>query len=212
VLVRRRGKLLSYNRITETEAYIGPHDLACHAAKGRTKRTEVMFGPAGTLYVYMVYGVHWMLNVVTGPIGYPAAVLIRSLEGVSGPGRLTKALGITGACNGLAATEPTGVRFIKPPRRTSRAKVTGQRVYELDMPVPLWSNKQYRFVGWRLACSIVRKSTSLHSLRDLEADAAGPPLSHKASTRNASYCPCEIRCSTGRPSVFLGISISMPTG
>src|SRR5690242_3929869 len=63
--------------VTETEAYLGPHDLASHSAHGRTARTEVMYGPAGSFYVYLVYGLHWMLNIVTGPIGYPAAVLIR---------------------------------------------------------------------------------------------------------------------------------------
>jgi DNA-3-methyladenine glycosylase len=86
--------------ITETEAYVGAEDLDSHASKGRTKRTEVMFGAAGTLYVYFVYGLHWMLNVVTGPIDYPAAILIRSVEGIVGPARLTKALGITGQLNG----------------------------------------------------------------------------------------------------------------
>ena len=74
--------------ITETEAYIGPHDLASHAARGRTKRTEVMFGEPGTLYLYFVYGMHWMLNVVTGPVGYPAAVLIRAVQDINGPARL----------------------------------------------------------------------------------------------------------------------------
>ena len=63
--------------VTETEAYLGPHDLAYHAARGKTSRTKVMYGPAGTFYVYFVYGLHWMLNVVTRPAGNPAAVLIR---------------------------------------------------------------------------------------------------------------------------------------
>jgi DNA-3-methyladenine glycosylase len=146
VLVRRRARRVSYSRITETEAYVGPHDLACHAAKGRTKRTEATFGPAGTLYVYMVYGLHWMLNVVTGPIGYPAAVLIRSLEGVSGPGRLTNALSITGACNGLEATEVTGVWFNQARRRPSRPKVIRTARIGVGYAGPLWSNKAYRFV------------------------------------------------------------------
>lgn len=80
--------------IIETEAYIGPHDLACHASKGRTKRTEVMFSSAGTVYVYLIYGIYEMLNVVTGPKGYPAAVLLRGAGEWDGPGKLTRALGV----------------------------------------------------------------------------------------------------------------------
>lgn len=90
-------------RITETEAYHGPDDRACHASKGRTARTEVMFGPAGRWYVYLCYGIHEMLNLVTGPEGWPAAVLIRGVEGLSGPGRVTRALGIGRALNGTRA-------------------------------------------------------------------------------------------------------------
>jgi DNA-3-methyladenine glycosylase len=80
----RKGDQTLSRTITETEAYIGPEDLASHAARCRTKRNEAMFGAPGTFYVYIVYGMHWMLNVVTGPIGYPAAVLIRGVEGIVG--------------------------------------------------------------------------------------------------------------------------------
>ena len=87
-------------RITETEVYCGEGDTACHAHKGRTKRTEVMYREAGTIYIYLCYGVHWMLNIVTGEKDQPEAVLIRACEGKqNGPGKLTKALQITGALN-----------------------------------------------------------------------------------------------------------------
>ena len=81
-------------RITETEAYFGESDSACHACHGRTKRTEVLYHPAGTIYVYLCYGIHWMLNLVTGDEDDPQAVLIRGVEGASGPGRVTKLLAI----------------------------------------------------------------------------------------------------------------------
>jgi DNA-3-methyladenine glycosylase len=100
-LVRNDGGLLRVGRVVETEAYVGEHDLACHARAGRTPRTEVMYGEPGHAYVYFIYGVHPMLNVVCGPGGYPNAVLIRAAEPVesllhsaSGPGNLTKAFNI----------------------------------------------------------------------------------------------------------------------
>jgi len=94
VLVCRVGEELLRYRITETEAYRGVEDLACHASKGRTVRTEVMFHAGGVLYVYMIYGMYWMLNVVTGIKNEPQAVLIRGLEGIYGPGRLSRKLQI----------------------------------------------------------------------------------------------------------------------
>ncbi|MBN1116057.1 MAG: DNA-3-methyladenine glycosylase [Bacteroidales bacterium] len=83
-----------FYRITEVEAYRGEEDLACHASKGRTPRTEIMYHEGGYIYVYLIYGMYWMLNIVTGKTDEPQAVLIRGVEGTSGPGRLTKLLEI----------------------------------------------------------------------------------------------------------------------
>lgn len=87
-------------RITETECYYGERDTACHAHKGRTARTEVMYQDGGIAYIYLCYGIHFLLNVVTGKEGFPEAVLIRGVEGYDGPGKLTKALQITKEQNG----------------------------------------------------------------------------------------------------------------
>ncbi len=86
-------------RITETEAYCGEEDTACHAHKGRTARTDVMYSAGGCAYIYLCYGMHEMLNVVTGSEGRPEAVLIRGVEGAEGPGRLTKLLKIDRSFN-----------------------------------------------------------------------------------------------------------------
>jgi len=86
-------------RITETEAYAGESDTACHAHKGKTPRTAVMYEPGGIAYIYLCYGIHNLLNVVAGKTNQPEAVLIRGLEGISGPGRLTKALQIDRTLN-----------------------------------------------------------------------------------------------------------------
>jgi DNA-3-methyladenine glycosylase len=93
ILARRfeDGRTERY-RITEVEAYRGMEDLACHAAKGRTPRTEVMFDLGGTIYVYLIYGQYWMLNLVTGPENDPSAILIRGIEGFKGPGRVGREL------------------------------------------------------------------------------------------------------------------------
>ena len=88
-------------RITETEAYCGVEDTACHAHKGKTKRAEILWRDGGTIYVYLCYGMHEMLNIVSGTDGDPQAVLIRCCEGFEGPGKLTKELGIDRSLNGL---------------------------------------------------------------------------------------------------------------
>ena len=97
------GKLLFCNgtalRISETEAYCGETDTACHAHKGRTKRTEVLYADAGTIYIYLCYGMHWLMNVITGDENDPQGVLIRACVEADGPGKLTKKLGITGEQN-----------------------------------------------------------------------------------------------------------------
>ena len=125
LLVRRIGRLKHVGRIVETEAYLGPPDLAAHSSHGLTTRTEVMHGPPGHAYVYLIYGMHHCLNVVTGPGDYPSAVLLRALEPVanldsssaSGPGRLCRALDIDRRLNGhdltrgeLVVAEPPDAR------------------------------------------------------------------------------------------------------
>jgi DNA-3-methyladenine glycosylase len=81
-------------KVTEVEAYRGIEDRACHAFKGRTARTEVMFHEGGKLYIYLIYGMYWMLNIVTGEKNCPQAILVRGVEDYPGPGKLTKSLGI----------------------------------------------------------------------------------------------------------------------
>jgi DNA-3-methyladenine glycosylase len=110
-LLIRHGPRPRVGRIVETEAYLGEHDLASHARFGRTGRTEVMYGPPGRSYVYLIYGMYDMLNVVCAETGDPQAVLIRALEPVAGidaradgPGRLTLALAIDRSLNGLPLT------------------------------------------------------------------------------------------------------------
>lgn len=102
------GKILR-GRINETEAYDGFEDKASHAHKGATTRNVVMFGPPGRAYIYLCYGVHWMLNVTTREAGYPAAVLIRGVEDVEGPGRLTRRFQINSGFNDTLLTRVGGL-------------------------------------------------------------------------------------------------------
>ena len=109
VLCRRVGDTVIRRRITETECYFGEEDTACHAHKGRTLRTDTLYQQGGITYVYLCYGIHSLLNVVTGQAEHPEAVLIRGVEGASGPGRVTKSLGITCNDNRLPLTPESGI-------------------------------------------------------------------------------------------------------
>jgi DNA-3-methyladenine glycosylase len=156
-LVRRRADgVVTRVRITETEAYHGPEDRACHASRGRTDRTEVMFGPPGHWYVYLCYGMHEMLNLVTGPGDWPAAVLIRGVEGATGPGRVTRGLEVGRDLNGHRSDDPaSGLWLERPgegePRVLAQDVVAGPRV-GVDYAGPEWAARPWRFrwmARWR---------------------------------------------------------------
>jgi DNA-3-methyladenine glycosylase len=108
-LVRSRDGKEEAFQITEVEVYDGFKDKGSHASRGKTKRNALMFGKAGYWYVYFTYGMHWMLNIVTREEEYPAAILIRGVDGINGPARLTKKLAIDGALNGFTATKKNGL-------------------------------------------------------------------------------------------------------
>ena len=132
--------------IVETEAYHGESDQACHARAGRTKRTEVMYGPGGVWYVYLCYGIHEMLNLVVGPRDWPAAILIRGVEGAIGPGRVTKALAIDRKLNAASATaEASGLWLEDRGVRIPRGKITATPRIGIDYAGPIWSAKHWRF-------------------------------------------------------------------
>lgn len=129
--------------ISEIEIYRGEEDLACHASKGRTQRTEVMYWQGGHIYVYLIYGIHLLLNVVTGPENEPQAILIRGIDNIIGPGRVSKVLGIKKEFNKqhLSSCEQLWVE-------DSNIKAN----YKTDVRVGIdyagdyWKNKQWRYI------------------------------------------------------------------
>ena len=114
-LVRENGQGKIAGKIVEVEAYVGPEDKACHASKGRTQRTDVLFGPPGFAYVYLIYGMYHCLNVVTEREEFPAAILIRAIEIgerlIDGPGRLCREMGIDRTLNRIDLTQGDALWF-----------------------------------------------------------------------------------------------------
>jgi DNA-3-methyladenine glycosylase len=138
--------------IVETEAYLGPEDLASHTRFGITERNSVMFGPGGRSYVYLCYGIHEMFNIVTGPDGHGQAVLIRAVAPHAGlgddpqigrgPGKVTKALGIDRSHNRKDLAK--GPLFVAAREAESVAISTGPRV-GVDYAGKDWASRPYRF-------------------------------------------------------------------
>ena len=130
--------------ITEVEAYRGEEDLACHASKGRTPRTEVMYWSGGHIYVYLIYGIHYMLNFVTEREGIPQAILIRGIDDIIGPGRVSKILEIDMSHNqtDLLFSDDLWVEdsVIKPEFKTSTR-------IGIDYAGEFWKNRPWRFIA-----------------------------------------------------------------
>jgi DNA-3-methyladenine glycosylase len=142
-MVIKRNKTLKKYKITEVEVYRGEEDAACHAKKGKTKRNEIMYGSGGYLYIYLIYGMYWMLNIVTGKPGHPQAVLIRGLEGLKGPGKVTRYLGIDKSyCReNLAVSDRIWIENHKENKEYITLKRIG-----IDYAGEYWKNKPWRYV------------------------------------------------------------------
>jgi DNA-3-methyladenine glycosylase len=147
-LVRQNGKGTLAGKIVEVEAYVGPQDKACHASKGRTPRTDVLFGPPGIAYVYLIYGMYHCLNVVTERAEFPAAVLIRAIDVngvlIDGPGRLCRALDIDRSLNRFDMTGGERLWFEDRGARTPAARIAALPRVGVDY-AGVWAKKPYRF-------------------------------------------------------------------
>ncbi len=147
-LIRDNGTKIIAGKIVEVEAYVGSEDRACHASKGRTKRTEVMFGPPGVAYVYLIYGMYHCLNVVTERGEFPAAVLIRAIEIdgelIDGPGRLCRALQIDRALNCVDLTAGEFLWFEDRGATMKRGDVGTHHRIGVDY-AGQWAKKPWRF-------------------------------------------------------------------
>ncbi|MBN1131780.1 MAG: DNA-3-methyladenine glycosylase [Bacteroidales bacterium] len=128
--------------ISETEAYKGTEDLACHASKGLTARNRIMFERGGHLYLYLIYGMYWMMNVVTGGRDVPQAVLIRGLKEIYGPGRVTRRLQIDGSFNGEDLLTSRKIWIEKGIKKT---QITAGPRIGIDYAGEFWKNVPWRF-------------------------------------------------------------------
>ena len=142
-IVINHGNVPEKYIINEVEAYRGEEDLACHASKGRTKRNEIMYASGGHIYVYLIYGMYWMLNIVTGDADNPQAVLIRCIEGYNGPGKLTRKLGVDGSFYGENLVSSRRI-WIEENHHTGNI-ISRPRI-GIDYAGDYWKNKPWRFI------------------------------------------------------------------
>jgi len=172
-LVHQIGDQAVAGIILETEAYDGEQDQACHARSGKTKRNAVMYGPAGHAYIYFTYGMHWLLNCVTGSEGYPAAVLIRSIHPTrglemiaqnrmditpalwcDGPAKLTRALAIDGTLNGCDLCQKTGVLRVEEGITIPEELIQAAPRIGIGYASEPWKSKPWRFTAQMLPSRI----------------------------------------------------------
>lgn len=132
--------------VTEVEAYDGFDDKASHACRGKTARNDVMFGSAGYIYMYLIYGMYWMLNIVTGPQKYPAAVLIRGVGDLAGPGRLTRVLQLDRSFHKKIARPESGLWFEERGVVLKQKEIVKVPRIGVAYAGPIWSKKPYRFL------------------------------------------------------------------
>ena len=142
LVIKSSNKIIQRYMITETEAYRGHEDKACHTSHGKTERNKIMYDTGGKIYVYFVYGMYWMLNFVTGNEGIPQAALIRGIEGFNGPGKLTRELGIDRSFYGEDLAVSDRIWLEDEDYRPSFK--TGPRI-GVDYAGEYWKNKPWRY-------------------------------------------------------------------
>ncbi|HBH48140.1 MAG TPA: 3-methyladenine DNA glycosylase, partial [Bacteroidales bacterium] len=144
IQISQNGRLQSY-MITEVEAYRGEEDLACHASRGRTARTEIMYHKGGHVYMYLIYGMYWMLNIVTGEHNIPQAILIRGVKGCNGPGRVGRLLNLDKTYYGEDLVLSERIWIEENPSKNNILHTTSKRI-GIDYAGEKWKNKPWRYV------------------------------------------------------------------